>query len=130
MPDFSGNRVLLAEDNQLNQILAENILTNVGLEVEITNDGTEAVEKMISAPAGYYDIILMGIQMPKMDGYEATHQIRALEDKEKANIPIVAVTANAFEEDRQLALNAGMSGHLAKPYDVPAIMKTLKELLS
>ena len=85
---------------------------------------------MISAPAGYYDIILMDIQMPKMNGYEATHQIRALEDKEKANIPIVAVTANAFEEDRQLALDAGMSGHLAKPYDVPAIMKTLKELLS
>ena len=130
LPDFSGNRVLLAEDNQLNQILAENILTNVGLEVEIANDGTEAVEKMISAPAGYYDIILMDIQMPKMDGYEATRQIRALEDKEKANIPIVAVTANAFEEDRQLALDAGMSGHLAKPYDVPAIMKTLKELLS
>ena len=128
-PDFSGKRVLLAEDNELNQMLAENMLTNVGLAVEIANDGTEAVEKMKSAPAGYYDIILMDVQMPKMDGYEATRQIRALEDNEKAGIPIVAVTANAFEEDRQIAMEAGMNGHLAKPYDVPDIMKTLKELL-
>ena len=128
-PDFSGKRVLLAEDNELNQVLAENMLTNVGLAVEIANDGTEAVEKMKSAPAGYYDIILMDVQMPKMDGYEATRQIRALEDNEKAGIPIVAVTANAFEEDRQIAMEAGMNGHLAKPYDVPDIMKTLKELL-
>ena len=128
-PDFTGKRVLLAEDNELNQMLAENMLTNVGLAVEIANDGTEAVEKMKSAPAGYYDIILMDIQMPQMDGYEATRQIRALEDKEKAGIPIVAVTANAFEEDRQIAMEAGMNGHLAKPYDVPEIMKALKELL-
>lgn len=128
-PDFTGKRVLLAEDNELNQMLAENMLTNVGLAVEIANDGTEAVEKMKSAPAGYYDIILMDIQMPQMDGYEATRQIRALEDKEKAGIPIVAVTANAFEEDRQFAMEAGMNGHLAKPYDVPEIMKALKELL-
>ena len=128
-PDFSGKRVLLAEDNELNQMLAENMLTNVGLAVEIANDGTEAVEKMKSAPAGYYDIILMDVQMPQMDGYEATRQIRALEDNEKAGIPIVAVTANVFEEDRQIAMEAGMNGHLAKPYDVPDIMKTLKELL-
>ena len=84
---------------------------------------------MISAPAGYYDIILMDIQMPKMDGYEATSKIRALDDKTKSSIPIVAVTANAFEEDRQIAMDAGMNGHLPKPYDVPAIMKTLKELI-
>ena len=129
LPDLSGHRVLLAEDNQLNQILAENILRSAGLEVEIANDGSEAVEKMKSAVAGYYDLILMDIQMPVMDGYEATRQIRALEDKDKASIPIVAVTANAFEEDRQVAMKAGMNGHLAKPYDVPAIMKTLKELL-
>ena len=128
-PDFSGKRVLLAEDNELNQMLAENLLTNVGLAVEIANDGTEAVEKMKSVAAGHYDIILMDVQMPKMDGYEATRQIRALEDKEKADIPIVAVTANAFEEDRQIAMETGMNGHLAKPYDVPEIMKTLKELL-
>lgn len=129
MPDFSGKSVLLAEDNQMNQRLAENILTSVGFAVDIANDGTEAVEKMKEAPAGYYDVILMDIQMPKMDGYEATNLIRAFDDKEKANIPIVAVTANAFEEDKQSALGAGMNGHLAKPYDIPAIMKMLKELL-
>ncbi|MBR6872446.1 MAG: response regulator [Ruminococcus sp.] len=129
-PDFSGKRVLLAEDNELNQILAENILTDAGFSVDIAGDGTVAVEKMRSAPAGHYDIILMDIQMPKMDGYEATRQIRALEEKEKARIPIVAVTANAFEEDRGAAMDVGMNGHLAKPYDIPAIMKTMKELLS
>jgi CheY-like chemotaxis protein len=117
------------EDNEINQMLAENILTGVGLVVEIAGDGTVAVEKMKTAEAGYFDIVLMDIQMPKMDGYEATNQIRALDDPVKANIPIVAVTANAFEEDRQSALGAGMNGHLAKPYDIPAIMKTLKELL-
>ena len=127
--DFTGKRVLLAEDNQLNQILAENILTSVGLAVDIAGDGTEAVEKIKEATAGYYDIILMDIQMPEMDGYEATRQIRSLEDKEKSDIPIIAVTANVFEEDRHVAIAAGMNGHLAKPYDIPEIMKTLKELL-
>ena len=113
----------------MNQILAENILSNVGFAVEIVGDGTDAVEKMKSEPAGYYDVILMDIQMPQMDGYEATKQIRGLDDKEKATIPIVAVTANAFEDDKQTALDVGMNGHLAKPYDIPEIMKTLKELL-
>ena len=127
--EFTGKRVLLAEDNQLNQILAENILTSVGLAVDIVGDGTEAVEKIKEATAGYYDIILMDIQMPEMDGYEATRQIRSLEDKEKSDIPIIAVTANVFEEDRHVAIAAGMNGHLAKPYDIPEIMKTLKELL-
>lgn len=85
---------------------------------------------MKAAPAGYYDVILMDIQMPNMDGYEASKQIRALEDKQKAAVPIVAVTANAFEEDRKNALDAGMNGHLAKPYDIPAMLETLKNLLS
>ena len=129
-PDFSGKRVLLAEDNEMNQILAQQILTDVGLAVDIACDGLEAVEKMDSAPAGYYDIILMDIQMPNMDGYEAAAKIRAMDDKQKAGIPIVAVTANAFQEDRQIALDAGMNGHLAKPYDIPKIMETLSELLS
>ena len=126
---FSGKRILLAEDNELNQMIAEAILTEQGFEVEIASDGTVAVEKMKAASPGYYDIILMDIQMPKMDGYEAARQIRALPDKEKANILIVAVTANAFEEDKKIALEAGMNGHLAKPYDIPEMMKTLKELL-
>ena len=129
MPDLSGKRVLLAEDNLPNQMIAEAILSGHGLVVEIACDGVEAVEKMKAAPAGYYDIVLMDIQMPNMDGYEAAKQIRALDDKAKASIPIVAVTANAFEEDRDLALAAGMNGHLAKPYDVPAIMEKLGELL-
>ena len=90
---------------------------------------TEAVEKMKSSSDGYYDVILMDIQMPQMDGYEATRQIRALDDKTKSEIPIVAVTANAFEEDRKISMEVGMNGHLAKPYDVPEIMSTLKGLL-
>jgi CheY-like chemotaxis protein len=128
-PDFSGKRVLLAEDNEMNQMIAQAILTEFGFDVEIAGDGVVAVEKMKAAPAGTYDIILMDIQMPRMDGYEAAKQIRNLEDQAKAGIPIVAVTANAFEEDRQIALQAGMNGHLAKPYDIPAIVETLKGLL-
>ena len=121
--------MLLAEDNEMNQMIAQAILTEFGFDVEIAGDGAVAVEKMKSAPAGTYDIILMDIQMPRMDGYEAARQIRNLEDRVKAGIPIVAVTANAFEEDRQIALQAGMNGHLAKPYDIPAIVETLKGLL-
>jgi CheY-like chemotaxis protein len=127
--DFSGKRVLLAEDNELNQMIAEAILTENGFRVEIVGDGAEAVQKVKASPAGYYDVILMDIQMPNMDGYEASKQIRALEDKQKAAVPIVAVTANAFEEDRKNALDAGMNGHLAKPYDIPAMLETLKNLL-
>ena len=127
--DFSGRRILLAEDNEMNQMIAEAILTNVGFEVDKAGNGHIAVEKMKDAPAGTYDIILMDIQMPNMDGYEATKMIRALEDKNKANIPIIAVTANAFEEDRKLALDAGMNGHLAKPYDVTSMIKTIAEMI-
>ncbi len=127
--DFTGKRVLLAEDNEMNQIIAEAVLSEVGLAVDIAGNGEEAVEKMKAAPAGYYDIILMDIQMPKMDGYTAAKLIRDLDDPDKANVPIVAVTANAFEEDRKIALKAGMNGHLAKPYDIPKMMETLKELL-
>ena len=127
--NLSGKRVLLAEDNEMNQMIAEAILTEAGLIVEIASDGSEAVEMVKAAPGGTYDIILMDIQMPVMDGYEAAKQIRALEDPQKAGIPIVAVTANAFEEDRKIALEAGMNGHLAKPYDIPAMMETLRRLV-
>ncbi len=129
LPRFSGKRILLAEDNEMNQMIAEAILTEAGLTVDVVGDGTDAVEKMRDAPAGTYDVILMDIQMPKMNGYEAAKQIRALEDPRKATIPIVAVTANAFEEDRKTAIEAGMNGHLAKPYDIPAMMETLRTLL-
>ena len=127
--DFSGKKVLLAEDNEMNQMIAQAILTESGLEVVIANNGQETVTMMEEAPAGTYNIILMDIQMPIMDGYEAARLIRAFADPAKASIPIVAVTANAFEEDRKLALEAGMNGHLAKPYDIPKMMETLKQLL-
>ena len=127
--DFTGRRVLLAEDNAMNQMIAEAILSEAGFRVEIAGNGGIAVEKMKENPAGYYDVVMMDIQMPVMDGYEAAKQIRELPDPKKAGVPIVAVTANAFEEDRQIALQAGMNGHLAKPYDVPKMMETLKELL-
>ena len=84
---------------------------------------------MEAAPAGYYDIILMDVQMPRMDGYEATRLIRALQDPRKAGIPIVAVTANVFTEDKNAAIETGMNGHLAKPYDIPAMMETMDRLL-
>ena len=127
--DFSGKRVLLVEDNEMNQMIANAILEGAGFAVDIAGDGTVAVDKMKSAKAGYYDVILMDVQMPNMDGYEATRQIRRLDDPVKAGIPIVAVTANAFDEDRKTAMEAGMNGHLAKPYDIPAMMSTLSELL-
>jgi signal transduction histidine kinase/CheY-like chemotaxis protein len=127
--DFTGKKILLAEDNEMNQMIAAEILKSAGFTIDIASNGTEAVEKMEATPAGTYDVILMDIQMPVMDGYEAAKRIRAMEDQEKAEIPIIAVTANAFEEDRKIALEAGMNGHLAKPYDIDAIMKTLSELL-
>ena len=127
--DFTGKRILLAEDNELNQQIAIAILEGVGLEVDVANDGVEAVEKMDASPAGTYDLIMMDIQMPRMDGHEATQRIRALDDPAKAGVPILAVTANAFEEDRKNALETGMDGHLAKPYDIPMMMNTLKNIL-
>jgi two-component system sensor histidine kinase/response regulator len=127
--DFTGKRILLVEDNEMNQMIAVAILENVGFTIDIASDGAEAVEKMEQTPAGTFDVILMDIQMPIMDGYEASRRIRRMEDQKKAEIPIVAVTANAFEEDRKIALEAGMNGHLAKPYDIDAIMQTLAEIL-
>ena len=120
---------LLAEDVDTNQMIATALLEEVGFQVEIAADGKQAVEMMDKAEPGYYDIILMDIQMPNMDGYEATKLIRAMDDKTKANIPIVAVTTNAFGEDRETSLNIGMNAHLAKPYDMQQIVKTLYEIL-
>ena len=127
--DFSGKRVLLVEDNEMNQMIAEAILTDAGFQVDIAGDGEVAVDRMSAEPAGHYDIVLMDIQMPKMDGYEATRRIRALADPRKARIPIVAVTANVFVEDVQVALDAGMDAHLPKPLDVPMLVDVLGELL-
>ena len=127
--DFTGKRVLLVEDNEMNQIIASAILEKTGVTVDIAENGQEAVDKVSEAEAGYYDMILMDIQMPVMDGYEATRRIRALEDPGKAEIPIAAVTANAFEEDRKVTMEAGMNDHLSKPYDVQEIMKTMSNLM-
>ena len=127
--DLAGKRVLLAEDIETNQLIATTILMELGMEVDVASDGVEAVDMVNSAPAGTYDAVLMDIQMPQMDGYEAARQIRALPDEAKRSIPIVAVTANAFEEDRQRALEAGMNGHLAKPYDIPEMVAMLEVIL-
>ena len=123
--DYSGKHILLVEDNELNREIAETILENMGVEVDCATDGTEAVEIMYNAPDDKYDLIFMDIQMPKMDGYTATHEIRTLASNRKANIPIVAMTANAFEEDRKMSLQAGMDGHISKPISTEDIAKVL-----
>ena len=127
--DLKGKKLLLVEDNELNREIALEILKEAGFVVDIAEDGAVAVQKIKQAAPGQYDLILMDIQMPNLDGYEATRQIRALPDAEKANIPIFAMTANAFEEDRQNALEAGMNGHIAKPLDVPHLLRVLADAL-
>ena len=127
--DLKGKKLLLVEDNELNREIALEILKEAGFVVDTAEDGAVAVRKIKQAAPGQYDLILMDIQMPNLDGYEATRQIRALPDAEKANIPIFAMTANAFEEDRQNALAAGMNGHIAKPLDVPHLLRVLADAL-
>ena len=128
--DLRGKKILLVEDNELNREIAVEILKGAGFVVDIAEDGEVAVQKMEQASAGQYDLILMDIQMPNMDGYEATRRIRAMADERKAAIPIFAMTANAFEEDRQNALSAGMNGHIAKPLDIPHLLRVLEDALS
>ena len=126
---FKGKRLLLAEDNILNREIASAILTEAGLDIEVAENGAEAVEKVTEKPSGYYDAVLMDIQMPVMDGYTATQRIRSLEDKAIADIPIIAVSANAFEEDKRQSFEVGMNGHLAKPINVSDLMAVLGEIL-
>ena len=125
-----GKHILLAEDNDLNAEIAEFILEDMGLLVDRVEDGIQCVAKMEQEPAGTYDLILMDIQMPNMDGYKATEVIRGLSDKSKATIPIIAMTANAFEEDRKKALAKGMNGHIAKPVAAEKVEKTILSALS
>ncbi len=127
--DFSRMRLLLAEDMVINREIAVMLLGNLGFKTETAENGKEAVEKVMAADPGYYDAVLMDIQMPVMDGYEAAKAIRALEDKEKAGIPIVAMTANAFSEDVKKAQSVGMNAHIAKPIDVNAMVNTLHDIL-
>ena len=127
--DHAGKKILLVEDNELNQEIAQTILEDVGFVIDTANDGLAAVEKMKQAVPGQYDLILMDIQMPVMNGYEAAKQIRALENPEIASIPIVAMTANAFEEDRERSYEAGMNGHLAKPVSVDNLMDMIQKVM-
>ena len=126
---FTGKKLLVVEDNELNLEIASTLLKEAGFEVDTAENGKVAVEKVEAASADRYDLILMDIQMPEMDGYEATRRIRALPDTKKAALPIVAMTANAFEDDRKNALRAGMNGHIAKPLDIQKLFQVLSELL-
>ena len=128
-PDFSGKRILLVEDNMMNREIATEYLQDFGFLVENAENGKEACDVLEKSKPGYFDLVLMDIQMPIMNGYEATKRIRQFENKKIANIPILAMTANAFEEDKQAAKEAGMNGHLAKPIDVAKLIEALKEIL-
>ena len=112
---YSGKRILLVEDNALNREIATALLEEIGISVDCVEDGTDAVERMNEVDDDRYDLIFMDIQMPKMDGYMATREIRTLKNNKKANIPIVAMTANAFKEDREKSFKAGMNAHITKP---------------
>lgn len=125
---LAGIRILLAEDNALNAEIAETILQDVGIIVEHAINGAQALAMVEKAPMGYYDLILMDIQMPCMDGYESTRRIRKLPD-ERSQTPIVAMTANAFEEDRKAAFVVGMNGYVVKPIELPVLMETMAAVL-
>ena len=124
---LAGKEVLLVEDNELNMEIAQIVLTKAGMVVDTAENGQVAVTK---ASAKRYDVILMDIQMPVMNGYEATRAIRQFENKELAQVPIIAMTANAFQEDKQKALNEGMDGHVAKPLNVEMLLQVMQEALS
>ncbi len=119
---YSCKKVLLVEDNELNREIATALLEEIGISVDSVEDGTDAVERMNEVEDDRYDLIFMDIQMPKMDGYMTTREIRTLKNNRKANIPIVAMTANAFEEDKKMAFKAGMNAHIAKPIDIKTIL--------
>ena len=124
---LEGRNILLAEDNDLNAEIAEAILERAGLRIERVENGIQCVNRILKMPAGTYDMIFMDIQMPQMDGYKATQTIRNLPDKDKACIPIIAMTANAFAEDKRKTMEAGMNAHLSKPLNVPELMDTIRK---
>ena len=128
--DYSDKHALLVEDNELNREIATAILEETGMTIDSVTDGDEAVAAVVDAPAGTYDVVLMDVQMPRMDGYTATREIRTLADNDKANVPIVAMTANAFDEDRRKALESGMNGHIIKPVSIESIAKVLDEVFA
>ena len=129
--DFTGKRALIVEDSDINIEIAKNILLHKHFDVEVALNGEEAVTTFSGHEAGYYDVILMDIRMPVMDGLEATKRIRQMEERPDGRlIPIIAMTANAFEEDVKKSLEAGMNGHLSKPIDIQKMYALLDHLLN
>ena len=128
-PDYSTKRLLVAEDMEINRQIAVMLLQKIGFKVETAENGQVAVDKVAASEPGYYDAVLMDIQMPVLSGYEATKKIRELDDPVLSKTPIVAVTANAFGEDVEKALKEGMDAHIAKPIDPANIKTVLRELL-
>ncbi len=127
--DYSGKRLLIVEDNELNREIAEVILEEAGFEIESAPDGTDAVAMIDRSAEGYYDAVLMDVQMPVMNGYEATKEIRAMRRRDAKILPIIAMTANAMEEDKEAALKSGMNAHIAKPLDIELLMNVLRQFL-
>ena len=128
--DISGVRILLVEDNELNAEIAEFMLTENGAKVETVNNGLEAVQHFEASEPGTYDVILMDVMMPVMDGLTATKTIRSLERQDAKTIPIIAMTANAFREDAEKCMEAGMNAHLAKPLDAEKMIVALKQCMA
>lgn len=127
--NFSGKKVLLAEDNELNMEIAVELIRHTGAEVFSASNGKEAFDMVAASPDNYYDLIFMDIQMPVMDGYEATRQIRNLPREDAKNIPIIAMTANAFEDARQNSVKAGMNGHTSKPIELDVIFDIMRKYI-
>lgn len=128
-PDYTGKRILLVEDNDLNREISRTLIEEMGVLIDEAVDGEDAVKKVSESEENYYDMILMDIQMPKMNGYDATKVIRTMDRQDAGHIPIIAMTANAFEEDVRTALRAGMNEHFAKPIDVQALERLLHKYL-
>ena len=127
--DFTGKRVLLVDDIEVNREIAAAVLAMSGFEIDEAEDGVQAVAKVAEAEAGRYDVVLMDLQMPNMNGFEATRAIRALADPAKARVPVVALSANACEDDVRAGREAGMNGHLAKPIDMEKVFAMLRQVV-
>ena len=125
--DFGGKRLLVAEDNELNWEIANELLSSVGFELDWAENGAVCVEKFAAAKPGYYNVILMDLRMPEMNGFEATRNIRAMEREDAGQIPIIAMTADAFSDDVKACLDCGMNGHVAKPLDIPELLRMLQK---